>query len=129
VKLEKTIEKTFVNHVTTSGGLALKFVSPGRRSVPDRLVLGPFGVSFFIEFKRPGENPTLAQQVEHNRYRRRGHVVLVTDSAEQAIRIYDSLVSEAWGELLDRTEGGRTRTKNVGGEDSNNPDGTPPTIL
>lgn len=37
--LEKTIEAAHVAHVKKAGGLSLKFTSPQRRSVPDRLDL------------------------------------------------------------------------------------------
>ena len=38
-KRESTVEKRFRLAVEADGGLCLKFVSPGRRGVPDRLVL------------------------------------------------------------------------------------------
>ena len=37
--LEKNIEKAHVANVTSRGGLSLKFTSPQRRSVPDRIDL------------------------------------------------------------------------------------------
>jgi hypothetical protein len=36
--LERTIEAALVRRVKELGGLCEKFVSPGRRSVPDRIV-------------------------------------------------------------------------------------------
>jgi len=36
---EATIEKHLVAEVKKAGGTAYKFLSPGRRAVPDRLVL------------------------------------------------------------------------------------------
>ena len=47
--LEKTIEAALVRRVAKLGGLCEKFVSPGRRSVPDRLVTLPGGRIVFVE--------------------------------------------------------------------------------
>jgi hypothetical protein len=80
--LEKTIEKHLVNEVKKLGGMAEKFTSPGRRSVPDRLVSLPNGRLFFVELKRPGQKPTPAQQADHERRRALGQVVYVIDSLE-----------------------------------------------
>ena len=53
-KSEKQIERDFVRAVKKRGGLPLKFVSPGRIGVPDRIVLLPGGRCTFVEIKRSG---------------------------------------------------------------------------
>lgn len=53
-ELEKDVERYLVKKVKERGGWALKFVSPGIRGVPDRLILLPFGRVAFAELKRGG---------------------------------------------------------------------------
>ncbi|KMV67432.1 nuclease [bacteria symbiont BFo2 of Frankliniella occidentalis] len=77
---ESTIEKHLVAEVKKAGGIAYKFVSPGRRSVPDRLVLLPGGRAVFVECKAPGEKPRPEQLREHERLRGLGFIVVVLDS-------------------------------------------------
>lgn len=92
---ERDVEKYFVKKVKGLGGTAEKFKSPGKPSVPDRLVLLPvrelrpkYGSDHvppsvvFVELKRPGEKPTPAQVRDHNRRRALGFVVEVLDSIE-----------------------------------------------
>ena len=81
---EKDIEAALVRHIKAVGGLPLKFTSPGRRAVPDRLCLLPGGRVLFVELKRPGERPTPLQAHEHQRLRDLGFEVLVIDSKEGA---------------------------------------------
>lgn len=81
--LEKTIEAHLVKRVKERGGIAYKFTSPQRRSVPDRLVLLPSGVVEFVELKAPGKKPTPMQQREHERLRALGFTVLVIDNKEE----------------------------------------------
>ena len=50
--LESTIEKYLVKEVWNRGGRALKWVSPGMRGVPDRIVFLPQGI-VFCELKQP----------------------------------------------------------------------------
>ena len=45
------IERKLVELVKKSGGLCLKFVSPGNAGVPDRIILLPGGVVRFVELK------------------------------------------------------------------------------
>ena len=80
--LEIVIERAFVARVKSLGGMAEKFTSPGRRSVPDRLVTLPGGVIIFVELKRPGGKPTVAQLRDHERRRALGCDVRVIDSME-----------------------------------------------
>lgn len=86
--LEKTIEAHLVKRVKESGGIAYKFTSPQRRSVPDRLVLLPGGGIEFVELKAPGKKPTPMQLREHERLRGLGFTVLVLDSKEKIDRRY-----------------------------------------
>ena len=54
--IESDIEKYLKRRVERDlHGRCWKWVSPGRRGVPDRIVLLPGGVVFFVELKAPGE--------------------------------------------------------------------------
>ncbi len=77
---EDSIEDHLVKEVKKAGGIAYKFISPGRRSVPDRLVLLPGGKVIFVECKAPSEKPTAAQLREHEKLRALGFTVHVLDS-------------------------------------------------
>jgi len=76
---EADIEAHLVKRVKEAGGIAYKFTSPQRRSVPDRLVLMPGGQVWFAELKAPGAKPTEAQAREHERLRSMGFTVEVVD--------------------------------------------------
>ena len=82
--LERDIERALVRRVTALGGMAEKFVSTGRRSVPDRLITMPGGVVIFVELKNVGKKPTPAQQRDHDRRRALGCDVRVIDTMESA---------------------------------------------
>ena len=85
---EAEIESAWRKFDAAIGKLMLKFVSPSRRSVPDDIELSYIPPEDretvakyfrFIEFKRPGEEPTEAQRREHERYRALGFRVDVID--------------------------------------------------
>lgn len=80
--LEREIEAYLVRKVKAKGGIAYKFTSPQRRSVPDRLVVLPTGRMFFVELKAPGKVPTRLQVHEHEVLRGLGQLVFVVDSKE-----------------------------------------------
>ena len=79
---EKTVERELVKRVKEEGGIAYKFTSPNRRSVPDRLCLLPGGNILFVECKAPGKKPTKLQAGEHERLRALGFEVVVVDGVE-----------------------------------------------
>ena len=81
--LEKQIETALVKRVKSLGGMAEKFTSPNRRSVPDRLVTLPGGRIIFVELKATGKKPTDAQLRDHLRRRILGCDIRVIDSLEQ----------------------------------------------
>ncbi len=80
--LEKTIESALVRRAKALGGMCEKFTSPGRRSVPDRIVSLPGGRIIFVELKAPGKDATAKQQADHERRRALGFDVRVIDSLE-----------------------------------------------
>ena len=102
--MERDVEADHVAAVKEFGGMSLKFTSPGRRSVPDRIDL--FGVEgmreyleskgvylsrttceaalaqaiAFTECKAPGKLPTTSQLREHARLRALGFTVNIVDN-------------------------------------------------
>lgn len=84
IMLEKTIEQALVKRVKELGGMAEKFVSPGRRSVPDRLVTLPENTIIFVELKAPNKYPTELQELDHERRRALGCDVRVINTLEEA---------------------------------------------
>lgn len=81
---EGKIESALVKRVKSLGGTAEKFTSPGRRSVPDRLVTLPRGRVIFVELKAPGKEPTEKQAKDHKRRRDLGCDVRVIDNMDDA---------------------------------------------
>lgn len=80
--LERDVEQYLVRRIKRLGGMAEKFTSPGRRSVPDRLVTLPGNRIVFVELKANGKRPTDNQFRDHQRRLALGCEVLVLDSKE-----------------------------------------------
>ena len=109
--LESKVQRDHMDRVKVKGGVSLKFVSPGRRNVPDCIDLYGNGTATlmgllfaqgvklpdavivgiarqvlaasiqFTECKQPGKRPTEAQEREHDRLRSMGFTVNVVDGA------------------------------------------------
>jgi len=88
--LEKEIEDKVCRYARNLGFLAYKFTSPGRISVPDRIMIPPQGNIFFIEFKMKGKKPTKLQEREHERLRERFVDVYVIDNIEEGYALIRS---------------------------------------
>ena len=82
--LERDVEAALVRRVKALGGMCEKFTSPGRRSVPDRLVTMPDGRIVFVELKAPGKKPTENQLRDHARRKALGCEVVVIDNKDDA---------------------------------------------
>lgn len=82
--LERDVERALVRRVESLGGTCEKFTSPGRKSVPDRLITMPGGVVVFVELKAPGKKPTVLQVRDHERRRAMGCDVRVIDNKDDA---------------------------------------------
>ncbi|MFD7853482.1 VRR-NUC domain-containing protein [Streptomyces microflavus] len=75
---ERDIEGYLLAQCRAHGFLCLKFVSPARGGVPDRIVVAPRG-TVFVEVKRPGGQLRKLQQRTHAKLRRHGAEVHVVD--------------------------------------------------
>lgn len=90
---ESQIERAVCDHAQSVGMLALKFTSPGRRGVPDRLIITDNGRFFFIEFKTPTGKLSPLQMNEHRILRQRGVDVFTVCSVDDGKDVIDGYVS------------------------------------
>lgn len=92
---EQSIEQKYVHWVRQMyGGRAIKLDVKSQRGVPDRMVMLPRGVLFFIEFKAPGKTVGVYQRFLHKIWEEHlGQRVYVCDNLTDAQRITRR---EAW---------------------------------
>lgn len=79
---ENTVERRFNLLARRHGGLSLKWVSPGRLGVPDRLLFMPGGRLYLVELKRPGGKPRASQNAMFAKLEKRGFHVWVVDDPD-----------------------------------------------
>lgn len=79
--LEADIQSACIDYARRQGAYARKFSSPASRSVPDYIITLR-GVTWYVEFKRKGKQPTKAQLDEHAKIKTAGGVVWVIDDVE-----------------------------------------------
>jgi hypothetical protein len=89
--LESKVEHYFLEACRRRGALLMKFTSPSRSGVPDRILVTPAGTCF-VEVKRPGEEPRPLQVATHEKIRRFGGEVYVVDSPQQIDELLDHLL-------------------------------------
>ncbi len=87
-KAGASVEDYLVESCKVMGWLALKFVSPGRDKVPDRLIVPDHRPMFFVECKAPGVDIAAtphgrAQLREHARMREVGQNVFVISTKDE----------------------------------------------
>ena len=85
---ERQIERALVNGVHALGGMALKFVSPGQRGVPDRIVI-MYGKIWFVELKSPHGTLRPWQKRMHEKLKSLGCAVRVFRSLEEVNEFLD----------------------------------------
>lgn len=79
---EKKLEAKLRKEVEKRGGMALKLLSQMHRGLPDRMVLMPQGLQYFVEMKSTGKTPTKLQLHCHKQLRDLGYTVVVIDSTK-----------------------------------------------
>ena len=91
---ERDVEQKLRSEVEKRGGRCFKFLS-SVSGVPDRLLLLPGGLVFFVELKKKGEKPRKLQEVQMRKIRELGFRVRVVDS-EQGIQELMREIEEEW---------------------------------
>ena len=89
--LEKDIERHLVRRVAERGGVAYKWVSPGRVGVADRIVMLPGGVVWFVELKTATGRLSPLQKIFAADMARMGMNYMVLKSKEEVDACLDSL--------------------------------------
>jgi len=92
--LEKDIEKHICEYGRSLGVLCYKFTSPSRAAVPDRLLITPNGVVFFMELKRKGEVPTASQRVEISKIQKTGVRVFIVDNVQDGKNVINAMMKK-----------------------------------
>ncbi|EMC0274962.1 VRR-NUC domain-containing protein [Staphylococcus pseudintermedius] len=80
---ESNIEKYLVREVKKQNGLCLKWVAPGTKGVPDRIIIMPDGKTYFVEMKQNKGRIDPLQKYVHKQFNQRGHKVYVLWTKEQ----------------------------------------------
>jgi len=87
---ESEIETKVCNHAKYLGWLCYKWVSPGNRSVPDRIFFRN-GKTIIIEFKAKGKKPTKLQQKTINKLQDQGIPTYVIDDVGEGIVLFNNM--------------------------------------
>lgn len=87
--LERDLERACTRIATAAGWLGFKFVSPGRRGVPDRLYIRE-GAFLFVEYKTPRGRVTPAQERTIAALRAAGARVEIIRDTASARRLFES---------------------------------------
>jgi len=91
---EKAIEIFLIQQVKRRNGLAIKLNSTSLSGLPDRLVLLPQGLIFFVELKSPTGRLRPTQKVLHRVLKNLGFTVYVINSktkVKEVLKTYDNL--------------------------------------
>ena len=88
---ESDIESYLRKRVEANGGKCWKWVSPGRRGVPDRIVIMPGGVVAFVELKAPGKTERADQVHVQKMLRELGCLVYSSVDSKEKV---DDVISQ-----------------------------------
>lgn len=80
-KPEGKVENHLIKRCKELGWIQFKFTAPGRRGVPDRIVIGN-GVTAFVELKSDVGKPSEIQKVVIRRMRAAGATVYLCNTKE-----------------------------------------------
>lgn len=98
--LERDIEKKCIRWAERRGWWQRKFVTPARKSAPDRIFImalekSKFSRTVFVEFKATGKDASDLQKLEHKAMRKDGLEVYVIN----AIQPFKDLFTQIEGEM------------------------------
>ncbi|MBW0761349.1 VRR-NUC domain-containing protein [Mammaliicoccus lentus] len=80
MKSEKSIEKYLKTNIELLNGFCLKWVSPGTKGVPDRIILMPKGKTYLVELKTEKGKTSATQKYIHKKFKEIDHKVYILNS-------------------------------------------------
>lgn len=89
--LERGIEKKCKDYMDAIGGKLLKLQGVGLMGWPDRIAIAPTGRIMFVEFKKPGETPSVLQQKRLAAINRMGFKAKWFDDCDRFISAFASI--------------------------------------
>lgn len=92
---EKAVERHLLVQCRRNGLFCLKFVSPARGGVPDRVVIAPTG-TVFVEVKRPDGVLEKRQRLMHSKMRRFGAEIHVVHDESSVDAFIAHVLSRGW---------------------------------
>ncbi|MCJ7839963.1 VRR-NUC domain-containing protein [Lederbergia sp. NSJ-179] len=92
---ESQLEKRLKDKIEKLGGLCFKWVSPGRRGVPDRICILPKGRIIFVEMKAPNGRLSPLQRKRIDELRVRGQEVYVLHTRKKVDDFIEMVGGEA----------------------------------
>jgi hypothetical protein len=93
MKPEGEIENYILKQSEKNNVLCYKFVSPGNKGVPDRILIGN-GKTVFVELKAPGEKPRELQKYVIKKMKKAGADVRVADTKRDVDIILKDILSK-----------------------------------
>ncbi|MCS4486358.1 VRR-NUC domain-containing protein [Staphylococcus americanisciuri] len=91
---EVKVENYLAKEVKKQNGLCLKWVSPGTRGVPDRIVIMPKGQIYFVELKQVEGKISPLQKYFHKQLEIRDHNVYVLWSKKQVDEFMEEVLKD-----------------------------------
>ena len=88
---ESSLERRIKRYAESKGCFFWKFVAPGTKGVPDRIIITKEGEIAFLEIKAPGEKPKAIQEYRMLQLRDRKVGALWTDNYALAVAFIDGL--------------------------------------
>mgnify|MGYP003647341831 CR=1 FL=1 len=86
---EKANEKLLNEEVKKLGGWAIKLSAAFISGLPDRLILLPGGILYFVEMKSERKKPSAIQKIIHRKLAGLGFTVEVIDTKEKVLNFID----------------------------------------
>ena len=93
MELERDVENYLIHQVKQLNGLTYKWVSPGIRGVPDRIVILA-GKLFFVELKRANGSLRKNQQYQIRKLREQGQLVFTVYSKADVDQVLSEIFNE-----------------------------------
>lgn len=98
---ESKLESLLKMYVEKAGGKAYKWVSPGCRGVPDRMLIFPYGVVCFVELKAPTGALSGIQKARFAEIERLGRKVWVVSNVDELSQFFQDIGKEEISKELD----------------------------